>query len=61
MKDRKILLTSEEAEKLENFVYYYANHGVENIQERKPGFLVDDMTSILSILAEKLDINIMEV
>lgn len=61
MENRKILLTFEEAEKLENFVNYYANHGVKNIQEKHPGFLVDDMTAILTILAKTLDLNIMEV
>lgn len=61
MENRKILLTSEEAEKLENFVYYYANHGVEHIQKKHPGFLVDDTTEILTILARALDLNVMEV
>lgn len=61
MENRKILLTSEEAEKLESFVYYYANHGVEHIQETHPGFLVDDATEILTILARALELNVMEV
>lgn len=61
MENRKILLTSEEAEKLESFVYYYANRGVEHIQEKRPGFLVDDMTEILTILSRTLDLNVMEV
>lgn len=50
MEDRKILLTSEEAEKLENFVYYYANHGVENIQEKHPSFIVQDFQDLLKIV-----------
>ena len=61
MKDRKILLTPEESEKLENYVYYYARHGVEHIQEKRPGFIVDDMTEILTIIARKLEINVLEV
>lgn len=44
MENRKILLTSEETEKLENFVYYYANHGVENIQEKHPSYLQGGLT-----------------
>lgn len=49
-------LDQETIERLEAYVYYYRNHGVENIMISHKYFLVDDMEKILEIIGDMLEI-----
>lgn len=53
---RKITLTEAEAEKLEMLVNYYDVHGVRSILEYNKEFVVDDLNTILRILAKVLEV-----
>lgn len=52
----KYELDPETVERLEAYVYYYRNHGVENILISHKYFLVDDMEKILDIITDMLEI-----
>lgn len=56
MENKKITLTHEDAEILENMVSYYQAHTVEKIQEKHPGFVVDDFEKVLRILEKVLEV-----
>ena len=49
-------MDQEEKENLENLVFYYRNHGVENIMLSHPYFLVDDMEKILEFISNLLEV-----
>lgn len=53
---KNITVTAATADRLENLVYYYRHHTVEKIQERHPGFIVDDFEQVLKILSIVLDV-----
>ena len=53
----KINLTEEQRERLEMFVFYYTNHGVKNMTESNPAFVIEDFTEVLTILAHALDLD----
>ena len=55
MDNKKIALTNEDAEILENMISYYRVHTIEKIQEKHPGFVVDDFEKVLSILEKVLE------
>lgn len=48
MNDLKI--TPADLETVENMILYYDHHGVENINEKHPGWLEDDFSKLLAIL-----------
>lgn len=56
MENKKITLTHEDAELLANMVSYYRVHTVEKIQEKHPGFVVDDFEKVLAILNKALEV-----
>lgn len=51
-----IKINTEAAEKLENMIFYYDCHGIENMIEKRPNFVIDDFTEVLDILKTVLDI-----
>lgn len=53
---RNITITEAEAEKLEMLVNYYDVHGVRSILEYNKEFVVDDLNTILRILAKVLEV-----
>lgn len=56
MDNRKITLTNEDAEILENMTCYYLHRfTVEGIQEKHPGFVVEDFEKVLAILEKVLE------
>lgn len=57
MENRKITLTHEDAEILENMTCYYLHRfTVEGIQEKHPGFVVEDFEKVLTILEKVLEV-----
>ncbi len=53
---KNITIAAADAEKLEMLVSYYDFHTVERIHEKRPGFVVDDLTTILEILKKALEV-----
>lgn len=53
---KTVKISIEAAEKLENMISYYDYHGIENMIENKPGFVIDDFSEVLDILKTVLDI-----
>lgn len=51
-------ITPEDLETIENLISYYAFHGVENMNNRHPGFVEDDFTKLLRILNDGMTRNI---
>lgn len=43
-------ITPEDLETIENMIFYYDYHGVENVNKKHPGFVEDDFSKILAIL-----------
>lgn len=43
-------ISPEDLETIENMIFYYDHHGVENINEKHPGWLEDDFSKLLAIL-----------
>lgn len=56
MENKKITLTHDDAEIFENMISYYHVHTVEKIQEKHPGFVVDDFEKVLAILEKVLEV-----
>ena len=56
MENKKITMAAADAEKLEMLVSYYDAHTVEKIHEKHPGFVEDDLTTILEILKKALEV-----
>ena len=56
MENKKITLTHKDAEIFENMISYYHVHTVEKIQEKHPGFVVDDFEKVLAILEKVLEV-----
>lgn len=50
----KVTISAEAAEKLENMISYYDYHGVENMIEKRPGFVAEDFGEVLNILKSVL-------
>lgn len=46
----------ETKEQLENMVFYYRHHGVEQMYLKHPYFLIDDMEKILEIIGDLLEV-----
>lgn len=57
MENKNITLTAEQAERLEMFVFYYNYHGVKNMTEKRPEFVIDDFEEVLTILTHALDLD----
>lgn len=49
-------INTEEREKLENMIFYYKHHGVENMIKSHPSFVVDDFEKILEIISKILEV-----
>ena len=47
---KKFNITTDQQEKIEQLVSYYNHHGVENIQEKHPSFIVQDFQDLLKIV-----------
>lgn len=56
MDNKKITLTHEDAEILENMTCYYHVHTVEKMQEKYPGFVTEDFEKVLTILEKVLEV-----
>jgi len=56
MENKKITITHEDAEILENMISYYHVHTVEKIQEKYPGFVSEDFEKVLAILEKALEV-----
>lgn len=51
-----VTIKPEDAEMIENMILYYEHHGVENMNNKRPAFVIEDFNKILETLK-----NIMEV
>lgn len=47
---KKFNITTNQLEKIEQLVTYYNHHGVENIHEKHPSFIVQDFQDLLKIV-----------
>jgi len=56
--ENNINFTTNELDRIENMIFYYHKHTVEKIQNRHPGFVIEDFEQLLKILAEKLEIDL---
>lgn len=43
-------------EQLENMIFYYRRHGVEQMYLQHPYFLIDDMEKLLEIISDALEV-----
>ena len=56
MENKKITLTPEQYETLENMTnYYLVRFSVESIMEKHPGFVVEDFGKVLAILETAME------
>lgn len=49
---KKYNITTDQLEKIEQLVLYYHRFSVEDIQEKHPGFIVEDFQKLLKIVEE---------
>ena len=47
---KKYNITADQLEKIDQLVSYYNCHGVENIHEKHPYFIVEDFQKLLKIV-----------
>ena len=51
-----LVLTDNEYKKIENMISYYRHFTVETIQEKHPGFVIEDFEKVLAILEKVLEV-----
>lgn len=47
---KRFEIGAEDLETIENMIFYYDHHGVENMNKRRPDFVEDDFSKLLAIL-----------
>lgn len=47
-------MSDELKERIENLISYYDQHGIEEMIEKRPGFVVDDFSHLLKALEKEL-------
>lgn len=48
-------MSNELKERIENLISYYSHHGIENMIEKKPGFVADDFKYLLAALEKEME------
>lgn len=48
-------MSNELKERIENLISYYDHHGIENMIEKKPGFVADDFKHLLKALEKEME------
>lgn len=48
-------MSNELKERIENLISYYGHHGIENMIEKKPGFVADDFKHLLAALEKEME------